>query len=81
MKQRIKVFGLYAIYWIVYFLIARLFFLLYEYSFSFNLSLKEWVLIVLNGLRMDLSTTGYMLGVLGLLLTFTSFKNYYKWDF
>jgi phosphoglycerol transferase MdoB-like AlkP superfamily enzyme len=75
MKQRLKVFGIYTIFWIVFFVIARLLFLFYEYSFSFNLSLKEWLLVILNGLRMDLSTTGYILGVVGLLLIFTSFTN------
>lgn len=75
MKERLKVFGIYAIYWIVYFIIARLLFLLYEYSISFDLSIKEWILIFLNGIRMDISTSGYILTILGLLLTFTSFTS------
>lgn len=75
MKQRLKVFGIYALYWIAYFVLARLFFLLYEYSFSFQLSLKEWILVFINGLRMDLSTVGYILAVVGLLLVFTSLSS------
>jgi len=75
MKQRLNFFWRYAIYWIAYFLIARLFFLLYEYSFSSDLSIKEWILSFLYGLRMDISTSGYILGVTGLILVLTSFFN------
>ena len=73
MKQRLKLFGVYAIFWISYFVLARLLFLLYENSLSFELGFKEWILVFVHGLRMDLSTTGYILTVVGLLLTFTSF--------
>ena len=75
MKQRLNFFWKYAIYWIGYFLLARLFFFLYEYRFSFDLGFKEWVLAFLNGLRMDVSTTGYIMAVVGLILTFTTFIN------
>lgn len=72
MKQRLRFFLIYAIFWIVYFLAARLFFLMYEYSFSLHLSFKEIILVFVNGLRMDISTTGYIMAVVGLILTFTS---------
>ena len=75
MKQRLKLFGTYAIFWIGYFVIARLLFLLYEYPYSFELNIKEWMLVFVYGFRMDLSTTGYILTLVGLLLTFTSFAN------
>ena len=75
MKQRLKLFGIYAIFWIGYFVLARLLFLLYENSLSFELGLREWILVFVHGLRMDLSTTGYILTIVGLLLTFTSFSS------
>ena len=75
MKQRLNFFGSYAIYWIGYFLFARLLFLLYEYSYSFNIPIKDWILSFTHGIRMDVSATGYILAVVGVLLVFTSFTN------
>ncbi len=72
MKQRLRFFLIYAIFWIVYFLAARLFFMVYEYSFSLQLSLKQIILVFVNGLRMDISVTGYIMAVVGLILIFTS---------
>ena len=74
MKQRLKLFGIYAIFWIGYFVLARLLFLFYAYSFSFELSITEWILVFVHGLRMDLSTAGYILTIVGLILVFTSFS-------
>ena len=75
MKQRLNFFGSYAIYGIGYFLFARLLFLLYEYSYSFNIPIKDWILSFTHGIRMDVSATGYILAVVGVLLVFTSFTN------
>lgn len=75
MKQRLRFFFRYAIFWIAYFILARFFFLVYENSFSLQLSFKEIILVFLNGLRMDLSTTGYIMAVVGLILIFTSITN------
>ncbi len=75
MKQRLRFFGSYAIFWIFYFVIARFLFLLYENSLSFDLEFKEWILTFVHGLRMDISATGYILGVIGLILIFTSITN------
>ncbi|MBU8891773.1 MAG: sulfatase-like hydrolase/transferase [Bacteroidales bacterium] len=75
MKQRLKLFGIYGLFWLVFFLFARLLFLLYEYPFSFEISIKEWLLTFIYGIRLDISTTGYILTVTGLIFTFTSFSN------
>jgi len=73
MKQRFKLFGLYTLYWLAFFILARFLFLAYQYSLSTDLSIKEWLLSFFYGFRMDLSTTGYLLALLGLVLTFTTF--------
>ena len=73
MKQRLKVFGFYSIFWISYFILARILFMFYECNLSFELSIKEWILVFIHGLHMDLSSTGYILTVTGLVLLFTSF--------
>ena len=75
MKQRLRLFGAYTIFWLSFFILARLLFLLYENTLSFDLKFVEWILVFVNGFRMDLSTTGYILALVGLLLTFTSFAN------
>lgn len=73
MKQRLKLFGMYSLFWLVFFLFARLLFLLYEYPFSLHISLKEWFLTFVYGIRLDISTTGYILMLTGLIFTFTTF--------
>lgn len=75
MKQRLKVFGIYSLFWIGYFVLARLMFLLYEHSLSFELGIKEWILIFIHGLHMDLSSTGYIMALVGLIFTFTVFTD------
>jgi len=75
MKQRLKLFGLYSLFWLIFFLFARLLFLLYEFPFSLQISIKEWILTFLYGIRLDISTTGYILMVTGLIFTFTTFAS------
>lgn len=75
MKQRLKVFGIYSLLWIGYFLLARLLFLLYQNSLSFELAFEDWILSFIYGLRMDLSSTGYIMTIIGLVFTFTFFTN------
>lgn len=75
MKQRFKLFGIYTIYWLVFFVLARFLFLVYQNTLSFDLPLKDWFLSFLHGFRMDLSATGYILTLVGLLLTFTTFAS------
>lgn len=62
-------------FWIGYFVLARLLFLLYENSLSFDLGVREWILIFMHGFIMDLSSTAYILTVVGLLFTFTIFTS------
>jgi len=75
MKQRFKLFGLYSAYWLVFFICARLLFMLYENSLSFDLGFKEWILTFVYGFRMDLSSTGYILAIVGIVFTLTTFTN------
>ncbi|MDY6800882.1 MAG: sulfatase-like hydrolase/transferase [Bacteroidota bacterium] len=50
---------------------ARLFFLLYQYKFSFDISFSEWLLTFVYGIRLDISSVGYILAITGLILTAT----------
>jgi len=55
--------------------------LLYSFSLSFELPFTEWLFIILNGLKLDISATGYIMAVISFLLVLTSFFNsrYIRW--
>jgi len=81
MKKRFIFFASYAFYWLIFFLAARLFFLLYQYKFSFDISISQWLLTFVYGIRLDISSVGYILAITGLILIFTFFaegKNIHK---
>jgi phosphoglycerol transferase MdoB-like AlkP superfamily enzyme len=50
----------YFLYWILYFLTLKLVFLLYNYQLSFHY-LPNWIDIIVHGIRLDLSATGYLM--------------------
>jgi phosphoglycerol transferase MdoB-like AlkP superfamily enzyme len=72
MKQRLKVFGLLALLWVVFFELVRIIFFLYQFPLTQNLTLYEVWMPIWLGLRMDLAMAGYWLIMPGLVLT-TSF--------
>ncbi len=70
MKKRLIAFGCYALFWIIYFFVARLFFILVQYHSSFQNSIGELLGTFWHGSKLDISTTGYYLLVPILLLLF-----------
>jgi phosphoglycerol transferase MdoB-like AlkP superfamily enzyme len=72
MKQRLKIFILYTVYWLIIFIVSRLLFLFYSFSLSFDLPIKEWLLILLNGLKLDISAAGYIMAIVSIFLMFTT---------
>ncbi|MDN5204780.1 sulfatase-like hydrolase/transferase [Fulvivirgaceae bacterium BMA10] len=73
MKLRLVVFGKYLLFWLGLFVFSTLLFLVYHYPLSQSMSPKEWGLSLLYGMRMDMSMTGYLTLIPGLMITFTSF--------
>ncbi|MDH5365490.1 MAG: LTA synthase family protein [Cyclobacteriaceae bacterium] len=71
MKQKFSFFLKYASLWIIFFLVTKGIFLIYQYDQSQHLNIFEIAKIFLHGLRMDLSATGYILLIPGLLLCLT----------
>jgi phosphoglycerol transferase MdoB-like AlkP superfamily enzyme len=61
MKVRIVFLLKYFFFWLSMFILGKIMFLLYEHEQSFALPLTDWFLILLHGIRLDLSTTGYFL--------------------
>jgi len=61
MKKRFTAFLYFAIFWLVFFVFARLFFILYQYHDSFQYGFGELLATFWNGSKLDISTTGYFL--------------------
>ncbi len=69
MRERLKVFGLFAAFWFTFQLLVRSAFLLYHFSLTSSLEGHDILMIFLKGGRMDLSITGYFMMLTGLILT------------
>lgn len=69
MKQRLILFCTVYIYWLFFFIIARVAFLFYHASLTAKLSFTEISTIMFLGLRMDAAMAGYWTIIPGLLLT------------
>jgi len=59
--------------WVAFFIVARIFFLLYQYSLTIELSVVDVFLVFFHGLRMDMSMAGYFSLIPGLLLAISFF--------
>ena len=73
MRQRLTVLGYLAIYWLLFEIVIRALFLLYNHDLSQQLEGGEVFRIFLNGLKMDFSLLGYFLMAAGLILTVSMF--------
>jgi phosphoglycerol transferase MdoB-like AlkP superfamily enzyme len=61
MKKRFVALSYYALFWLVYFIIARLVFILYQYHDAFQYRSGELLSTFWNGSKLDISTIGYYL--------------------
>ncbi len=73
MRVRFRFFMAYLVFWLVLFIAGKLVFLLYQYNQSFLLPVADWFNILYHGLRLDLSTLGYLASIPVLTLAVTSF--------
>ncbi|HEY5825634.1 MAG TPA: sulfatase-like hydrolase/transferase, partial [Cyclobacteriaceae bacterium] len=73
MKQRVELFIKTYLFWILFFVVGRLLFLIYQFDQTANLSIKEVFTIILLGLRMDAAMAGYWTILPILLLTASVF--------
>lgn len=69
MRDRIKLFFSVFLFWIIFMIAGRILFLTYNYSLTADLTFSEILLVIWNGLKMDLSVTGYVTMFTGVLLT------------
>ncbi|WP_345030089.1 LTA synthase family protein [Ravibacter arvi] len=73
MISRLRLFIALWGYWLIYMIVIRLVFLMYNADLSAVLNASELFRIVFRGFHMDVSMAGYYLALYGLLLTFSVF--------
>lgn len=78
MKQRIKLYFGYLLFWIIFFWVSKLTFLLFNFSQTSNIAFSDWFAIYYYGFRLDFASAGYMLLFPGLLIVFTTYLSN-KW--
>jgi phosphoglycerol transferase MdoB-like AlkP superfamily enzyme len=75
MKKRFSALGLYILFWLSFFILARVFFILVQHNDAFKNSPGELFGTFMHGMALDISTTGYYLmlpmlvAVAGIFLT------------
>jgi phosphoglycerol transferase MdoB-like AlkP superfamily enzyme len=69
MRTRLWIFAKLMLYWMLFMTIIRIIFLAYNYELSSQLTFTEMLLSLVYGMPMDLSMTGYVMLLPGLLLT------------
>jgi phosphoglycerol transferase MdoB-like AlkP superfamily enzyme len=75
MRQRLKLFLFFAIFWIGFQIVARALFLAYNHDLSHQLTTAEILSTFLHGFTMDLSISGYFLMLTGLFLAASVFTS------
>lgn len=73
MKERLSILGRLGLFWIVFMITSRIIFLLYHLDQTSQLNWIEISKVMLYGLKMDLSMTGYMILVSGTMLSLSVF--------
>lgn len=78
MKNTVIYLGKLAIFWLVFIVVQRIIFLLFNSSLLVNVSFGQVLLSYWHGLSMDISTIAYLLAIPSLLIIFALFTGYYK---
>ncbi len=85
MKKRITALCVYALYWLLFFIAARLFFILTQHQEASLYSPGILAATFLNGIKLDISATAYififplLLVIPGLILNGDWFRHFMKW--
>ncbi|HEX2936746.1 MAG TPA: sulfatase-like hydrolase/transferase [Bacteroidales bacterium] len=75
MAKRIAFFLYYGLFWLLFFLFLRLYFILNNLSFTDGISFTQIIQTFTHGIIMDLSSTGYLLLIPGLAILVSFFLN------
>lgn len=75
MAKRIAFFLYYGLFWLLFFLVLRLYFILNNLSFAEGIALTQILQTFTHGIIMDLSSMGYLLIIPGLAILVSFFVN------
>ncbi len=73
MKKLLAAFVGFFVFWLCYFIMAKIIFLLYNVGATQNLTVSEITGIFFHGIKMDLSMTGYLMVIPGLFFSVSFF--------
>lgn len=62
-----------ALFWLVFFILSRVFFLIYNFYLTIQLGFRETIQSFIHGFKLDLSLTGYLLFFLTLIMALNFF--------
>lgn len=79
MKDRIKYLAFYYLFWLLVFISQKPVFMLFQWNQSKEVSLSEWLGVMVHGLPMDCSTAGYLTLPVILLLLVSCFVKCGSW--
>jgi len=85
MKKRLIILCYYAIFWLAFFIFARLFFISVQYHVAFRNSFSEILATFWYGAKLDISTTGYYLlvpvlfAIPGVFFSGSWYKFFIRW--
>ena len=68
MKDRIRLFFTYYLFWIVFFVVQKPLFMIWQHRLLGEMAWSDWFLVPWHGLPLDLSTAAYITVLYGLLL-------------
>jgi len=74
MKERFLLLSRYFLFWLVYFVLAKLFFLLFNQNFGSELTFRDYLAVFYHGLLHDVSVSSYILFLSSLIMGLFLFK-------
>lgn len=80
MRQRLLVLGYLAIFWLVFEIVIRGLFLVYNHDLTEQLTAREILLLFLHGLKMDISLLGYFMMASSLILALSMLVKH-RWPY
>lgn len=75
MRQRLLVLAYLALFWLLFIMVMRAVFILYNHDLAAQLNGQEIALVFLHGFKMDLSMAGYYVMAAALVLTLSNFSS------
>ena len=68
MKKRITALAIYSLFWLIFFCVARIWFIISQHDLSFSAGLSGLLMTFVHGIKLDISTTGYFIALPALFI-------------